>query len=279
MPMNYEFIYPRNLEEFCCLRLRDIEVSFDPSFNRQKEKGINRLIEKEKSILKRNGSQNLYNKTKFRLHSILKTSNKLVINIGITDYFEYLCTNHNKALNQKLVKAGHEKFGDPDVYLSNALGNVAVVGLTDEKIILLKRSNHVHTFKGYYDLPGGHPEPCRISSANMSSNNNIAIELFNSIQNELEEELDIKDSNILDVLNIGFLKSLEDGRKPEMLFYVPLNLSSIEIIESFKKRDKNSSEAIKIAFYDFNRLDEIDLKTTAVAEGTIKFFREICRLL
>ena len=42
--------------------------------------------------------------------------------------------------------------------MSNPLGNGAIVETSDEKIIVLQRSNNVGESPGYYVFPGGHSE-------------------------------------------------------------------------------------------------------------------------
>lgn len=43
-------------------------------------------------------------------------------------------------------------------HTSSPLGNGAVVETSDNKILLLQRSNNVGEFPGYLVFPGGHPE-------------------------------------------------------------------------------------------------------------------------
>ena len=43
-------------------------------------------------------------------------------------------------------------------HMSNPLGNGAIVETSDEKIIVLQRSNNVGESPGYYVFPGGHSE-------------------------------------------------------------------------------------------------------------------------
>lgn len=43
-------------------------------------------------------------------------------------------------------------------HTASPLGNGAVVETSDKKIIVLKRSDNVGEFPGFYVFPGGHPE-------------------------------------------------------------------------------------------------------------------------
>lgn len=46
--------------------------------------------------------------------------------------------------------------------MSTPLGNGAIVETSDKKILVLRRSNRVGEFPGYFVFPGGHPEVYKI---------------------------------------------------------------------------------------------------------------------
>ena len=271
--MNYKILFPNNIYNYKLLKQSDIQVVYNKSFNRKNNRNIDSLLEKEIIKYEHISNEYLFNKNKFRLHSINYNHDQKIlrVNLGITDYFNYLSTNHNAFLIRRLIRLGLNNHNNEDAYLSNALGNVAIVILTDRKIVFLKRNNNVFTFQNYYDLPGGHPEPEKCNQ----NNQEICNELFNSIKQELIEELNIDEDNILDIFNFGFLKSLQDGLKPEMLFLVPINLSSIEVENTFKIIDNKNKEANELLFIDYESIHSIDLQLTAVAEGAINLFKEL----
>lgn len=51
-------------------------------------------------------------------------------------------------------------------HTSSPLGNAAVIETSDQKIIVLKRSNNVGEFPGYFVFPGGHPEVSNLKNEN-----------------------------------------------------------------------------------------------------------------
>ncbi len=276
--MDCEIIYPENSTDKVLIHSSEIVIIFDKKFDRKSDPYVEQLIEKEKAILAKKQNHVLFNKSKFRLHSIKVRNGKLILNIGLTDYFEYLITNHTSSINRCFIERGLKFFQNPDSFLSNALGNVAIISLKDNKYILVRRNKNVHTFVGYYDLPGGHPEPERINPLN-SSSKGIVNELYGSIKREIQEELNISESNIISVFTIGFLRNFEDGRKPEMLFYVPLDLSSDEVSLCFDKIAKKVNEASDIVFIDFHDKDKLNYKVTAVSKATLYLHSKIKRFV
>jgi hypothetical protein len=276
--MSFEIIYPIDIRNFKLLDENDIHLKFDTSFNRKKNSKIDEIVNRYKSSIEKQVNKNLYNKPKFRLHSVINSNGKPTLNIGMTDYYEYLITNHNSEINEFLVEIGNKEYQDADAFLSNALGNVSILLTLDGKIALLKRSNYVQTFIGYNDLPGGHPEPGNINPGDYSANT-IKAELFNSIKQEIWEELNIAEDHLIGVFNIGYLKSYEDGCKPEMIFYIPLNLTSEDIHTAFYEIGKKTNEAEELVFVDIDHLGEMDFKITTASFGALTFFSKIRKYL
>ena len=70
------------------------------------------------------------------------------------DYASYLGTNWNKSLQPSILQRKH---------MADTLGVGAVVVTSDQYIIFIKRSEHVGEFPNCLDVPGGHPEPSRVT--------------------------------------------------------------------------------------------------------------------
>lgn len=236
----YELVYPQSIKIPALLCARDLISTFSTHNNRKSNIEAEKIIQQKKDGLLIE-KPNLYPGSKFRLNGVAENSGKLEIKIGLTDYIDYLVTNHDQRTSKLLIDLGIAKYQCPDAFLSNAIGNLAIVSTTDKNIALLKRSTNVSTFQGYYDCPGGHPEPSFITG-NFNSQN-ISEELFDSIVREIIEELNLERKDILKISLLGIMYNLEDGRKPEMIFYTPTSLTSDEIKNKFKMGELTDFEA------------------------------------
>lgn len=190
-------------------------------------------------------NKSVYNGKKYRLEKItLGPDNKIYIVVEETDYFTYLVTNNNIKNFQFLFNLGKKKFNNGNYFISNAIGNLILITTSDNKIPILIRSNQVSTFKGKLDLPGGHPEPTEETKQLRTTNGQI---FFDGILNELTEELHISSFEIKGLSLIGMVKNLEDGLKPEMIFYANCKLSSFQIKRRFQ--EVGTSEATDLCFF------------------------------
>ena len=101
----------------------------------------------------------LFNGTKFRVHSVSSDgSDRLTINLGLTDYREYLGTNWSPDV-EALQTRGEREEGNPQAYLSDPMGVGAFVLTSDDHVIFLKRSPYCAEAPDMWDIPGGHAEP------------------------------------------------------------------------------------------------------------------------
>ena len=226
-----ELIYPSSEKDPHFLHASDLSVVYANGNNRKISKGLEKLIQAKKDEILR-FNQNIYPAKKFRLNKVIRRMRPLIeFQIGLTDYVDYLATNNDPKINKTLVRSGILKYHNPDAYLSNAIGNLAIVSTLDRKMILLKRSAHVATFQGFYDCPGGHPEPDNVQGPFNSEN--IVQELFSSISREITEELAIDSVHLVNISLIGIIRNCDDGRKPEMIFYTPISLTAEELTNKY----------------------------------------------
>jgi hypothetical protein len=102
--------------------------------------------------------QILYNQSKFRLHSVevIKNANdnsvQAVLNLGLTDYKSFICTQQQNLPNEISQHITEE-------HLSHPLGVGCLLITADNYAVLVKRSFACIDLPNIYDIPGGHSEP------------------------------------------------------------------------------------------------------------------------
>ena len=138
--------------------IENINAEFSPLYIRKQCPLIDEIIENVwKEELKR--SSRLYNASKFRLNGVIVKNNGLVvIQVGLTDFKENICTNHFQPIEQ-LYKYGVTQFSNKHACIADAIAVTSVIVTSDQFVIRIKRSNWVAAMKGMVDTPGGHAEP------------------------------------------------------------------------------------------------------------------------
>ena len=193
----------------------------------------------------------------------------LNLNLGITDYGVFVATNgaakDDPGFAKYLMKQGKRFYNDKFAYFASPLGNCAIVESLDNKVALIKRADNLYEYPGWYDTPGGHPEPTKHSFDGKS--------LFNAIKDETSEEVKIPKESIEESYLIGLSVNKENFRKPDMLFYLRTGLhsnkmdpnhevsrlerlSKDELFEHWKKRTYQivpPSEALLFAYYSLQK--------------------------
>lgn len=144
----------------CLIKKNDCHVFLESGFNRR---SLPNLLEEEiKSVWKTRQLENktLYNGTKFRVHSVYPSLDKKGVNLqlGITCYRDFLGTNWSFR-SQHLQNVGLALFGNSQACMADPLGVGSLLLTSDQKIILLKRSQNCAEAPGLWDIPGGHAEP------------------------------------------------------------------------------------------------------------------------
>jgi 8-oxo-dGTP pyrophosphatase MutT (NUDIX family) len=158
----------------------------------------------------------------YRFLSYSLTEAGITLNLGLTNYTEYIGTNisHPEWLHV---------YGEDT--MSNALAMSGSTETSDGKIIVEKRSNEVGEYPGYYHcIPSGHlhPEDTPLTG----------------ITRELYEELGITEKEIDEIVCTGLVLNLE-YHKHELTFALKVSVNSEEI-SSRPKVD--SWEAASIEF-------------------------------
>lgn len=281
-PDQWEFLYPKEVYSSIHLLQEDnVQVWFGSEYNRTPSSFVDHLVSEYRHRLVDIIDFNRPS-SKFRLAKTEASEEGLRLCIGLTDYIEYLCTNHDLKINQRLRSLGVLDCNDPDCYLSHAIGNLAIVETNDAKIALLLRNDTVATFRNYYDAPGGHPEPHRIKNLiSMSTHccqNAIRDELFDSIKQEVIEELNVSQAEIRATHLIGVLRTYEDGGKPEMIFYMPIDLNGRELQARYDAPENAevSAESKKLLLIEpWQKSSGNNLKFTVPTRAALTIYRKL----
>ena len=183
----------------------------------------------------------IYNMSKFRLAEVRMEGDEVVLEIGLTDYKEFVGTH--------LVEERYERRR-----LSRAIGCEAVARLRDDKIVLLRRSAKVANQAGHYNGPSGHAEPQR---SGLEKTEHIFHELMTeSILTEIVEETGIPRTALSAPI---FLGVMEDAtQKPDFLFLVDCDLDENDFRRGFPRAEDawESDHAIVVPIADLPQLTE-----------------------
>ncbi|XBJ14254.1 hypothetical protein VPH35_006318 [Triticum aestivum] len=210
----------------------------------------------------------LYNGTKFRYggHALHRSdeSNQVYcvsLHLGLTDYRTFVGTNLSPLWEKFLVPSQ-----DDSVYcqhMSNPLGNGAIVETSDEKIIVLQRSNNVGESPGHYVFPGGHSEPQEVGIlAHQNEEKDvsglierISNEMFDGIIREVVEETGVPASSLTEPILIG-VSQRETNVRPAAFFYMRCNIDSSAVTELYA-RAQDGYESTKLYAVSLKELREM----------------------
>ena len=198
----------------------------------------------------------LFNGTKFRFAGVRQSDRmheKVIIDLGITCYKDFLGTNMSP--NWHELKPEN---------LASPLGNAAIVETTDQKVVLLKRSQNVGECPDTIVCPGGHPEPemCDIKSmedwkqiskstdptkesSSTDWNEKIRHELFDAMVREVVEETGIPRCKLGSVKCIGFTERVVNKR-PDIIFHIPCSIPAEEVHKLYADGPEHEYESTEL---------------------------------
>lgn len=165
-PADYEEIY-----NCCCMEvdMDKVVVNLSNAFDRQPLEDLENQIEKTWQE-KMKEFPLLYNATKFRLKDATLANNSLVLNIGMTCYRDFICTNMRHDLQDHIQSLGRKIHGDRHACFADPIGVNGLLISRDDEAVFLKRSQQLYECPGRFHTPGGHPEPSVSSRGNFNSN-------------------------------------------------------------------------------------------------------------
>ncbi|XP_010033178.2 nudix hydrolase 9 isoform X1 [Eucalyptus grandis] len=281
---------PYDLLLSCPLGLSPSQVSadFDGSHDRIPHPDIdleNSITEIWDQRVHKNAS--LYNGTKFRYagfitHKEGSESGKISwvsLRLGLTDYRTFVGTNLNPLWERFLVPSQEDTIRCQ--HTSSPLGNGAIVETSDNKILVLRRSNNVGEFPGHFVFPGGHPEPQEIGIAchqpgkslreSEMLNKRVSEEMFDSIVREVIEEIGVPDSSLSNPLFIGVSRRKMNVR-PAAFFFMTCTLQSDEIQKCYSSA-QDGFESTQLHEVTLIELENLASKMPGCHQGGLALYK------
>lgn len=244
-----------------------------------------RIMDDYDKIMSAHKYSNIYNQLNIRLDSYKVKDNTIQLDTTRTTYYDSLVTN--RAMDFKLDSNvsirdiyGYGPFFNKleDSELSNHLGFNGFVETKDGKIIFVQRYNKVSIGKGTLG-----------NSISASLKTKYALDkkgefddegLIRGIKYEILDELKIKDDCYefsLENNIIALYRDMVEGGKPQLLFYVKLNIDYKKVEENFYatlKKDKSNdkiekynSDGNKIIYVERDKLGELYLTPDILVIG------------
>mgnify|MGYP006082880365 FL=1 len=219
----------------------------------------------------------IFDGSKFRLHRIaLDAHDRVVLELGLTGYREYLGTNRlpTEALRQ-LEADGQADHANPRAHLSDALGCETVLLTADDQVVLLRRSSSVATHGGLHNGPSGHPEPSRAGVEGGGAQGAAAAaavvrELYDSVLQETHEETAVPRDALSEPQLIG---CMADGvGKPDLLFLTRTTLDADGVRACYSQGPEEGWESDRLVFWPAQTLTECTLALTPVTRAAIACF-------
>ncbi|XP_031565988.1 uridine diphosphate glucose pyrophosphatase NUDT22-like [Actinia tenebrosa] len=284
-------LFYEELYNWCCMPVQEnqVIVNLSSDFDRKPledelESQIEKLWEKRVKDLPL-----LYNASKFRLQSVELTKNRLILNVGMTCYRDFICTNmRNDIMRERIRQHSLDKYGDPHSCFADPVGVDGLVISSDDKVILLRRSQQVYEAPGMFHIPGGHPEPSEVKGNNEGKlkledmdPKDVVHEMFYSIVKEVRDEVNVPIGSLSWPVLIGIQRNQESSGRPEACFLIRCSLSSEEIKKCYAKGGPEayeSTEILTIGMSEFrewnptNQMTKLLEEITPSTKATLHFY-------
>ncbi|PWA83047.1 nudix hydrolase [Artemisia annua] len=224
-------------------------------------------------------SKSLFNGKKFRYggHNVMEPH--VCFHLGLTDYRTFVGTNLNPLWERFLAPS--EDDCKQCQHTSSPLGNGAIVETSDNKILVLQRSNNVGEFPGYLVFPGGHPEPEEVGITSHKfengllkselNNSKLSQEMFDSIVREVVEEIGVPSATLSEPLFIGISRRVLNVR-PAAFFFIKCNLQSTEIHQLYDSA-QDGYESTKLYAIQPSELESLASKMPGCHQGGMELYK------
>lgn len=198
----------------------------------------------------------IFNASKFRLDNWVfhENSGILELHLGITDYSEHLSSNAAEFRIQKWLETlGEDEFGSKNAFMAHALGCETIILTSDEKLLLLRRSNQVSCYPGMLQFGGsGHPEPSNC----IWTSDGIRNELFSAAIDEVYNEVNIPKESIECCELIGIVVDHQMARKPDAIFHMRTAFTAEQVRDCYLQGGKESFESDKLVCITIEEMRE-----------------------
>lgn len=263
-----------------CYSMQMLNVEYSPIFNCLEDEHLKDSIGVVWNCIQQKAlasdCREPYDAPKFRLAGLSNGYDRLTFRIGLTSYREYLAYRTSAGLRHLAYARARSLCVPVESFMPNTIGNVAIILTKDSQSIAVRRSRKVSTYAGYFDLPGGHPEPSRVPelSQNRSSqiiNQSILDELFGSVRREVCEDLSVPLTAMGTPVLLTVLENFRDIRTPDMVFLLPVQLTTTELCHHFQKGSSTHIEVADIALFSPFEADGISelYPQTPIMEGAL----------
>nr|XP_043619223.1 nudix hydrolase 9 [Erigeron canadensis] len=257
-----------------------VSVNFDVSFDRVPHPDIdleNSIAEIWEQRVQK--STSLFNGKKFRYGGHYGVETHVCLHLGLTDYRTFVGTNLNPLWEKFIVPS--EDDCEQCQHTSSPLGNGAVVETSDNKILVLQRSNNVGEFPGYLVFPGGHPEPEEVGIVSHEfenelqnselTNSKVSQEMFDSIVREVVEEIGVHAVTLSDPVFIGISRRVLNVR-PTAFFFIKCNLLSTEIQQLYSSA-QDGYESTKLYTIQPSELENMSSRMPGCHRGGFELYK------
>ncbi|CAK4699843.1 unnamed protein product [Aphanomyces euteiches] len=198
----------------------------------------------------------LFNGTKFRLASMQVAPHALHMQWGLTDYKTYIGLCSRCEVVEKLKADGASERQDHTVYLSNKIGVAAALVTSDNKALGV----------GWENMP---------SESDDALNARCVDELFDSIVNEIHEEVNVPKTALASPLLLGVTLQGE-AETPSFAFLTRTTLPADEISALYKQGPLDQYETTQLVFQPLENVTSRSIELTPSAAGCIQLLQEYC---
>lgn len=279
-----EYIFPVVLEKFCD------NNEFDIVDCKNQYVLPDMIKDNYNNIMEAHKYSTVYNQLNVRLDDYHIDGNKIILHTSRTTYFHSLVTNRamdyrwfsNNSVRE-LYSPGPflEKLSESR--LSNHLGFNGLIETEDGKIIFILRSKNVSIGKDTLGTSVGASLKAKYA---LDDEGYLTLGgLEKAITSEIRDELNIDNTYYDFSLNknvVAIYRDIVEGGKPQLLFYLKLNLSSDIVKDKFYKSVKKYNNGKDSMRMDGNKLilvDKKDLDNIYITPETMVIGKKVYRTM
>ena len=255
--MNHSLVVSSYISDGQGVLESNVDVDYDPARYAMAETDETRDMINRIWRERTKNNPRLFNQSKYRLASeYISGDGRVQLHVGITDYKDHVGTNLSDQV-QRYLGEGEEKFN----MMSQCIGVGGWVVTTDNKVIMVETAGWKGEGACSVDRPGGHAEPEESlkhvitetgveSSYSDITNTLVTRELFESIQKEIRDELNISLVHQAAPELLGVVYNMNHGGRLTMDFLVMLDIDSKEVLTMYQDGGVEADESTALFFID-----------------------------